>query len=199
VLWSGAEGWNKLGLEINDELLEKWEPKVQKFLQTTFVNGMDREDIAQELRIAILKAASHFDDTKGVIFHTYLHTAMVNTLRTLIAKAQKTKNINITYSIDGMEAGDDPDGFLPNEIAISLSDSTALEFVNDIELMDMVRRADLTNQETYFLELRLEGMTMEYISDRLDESAYKVRNSIQKKINAFIVTKIKTNEKKITK
>ena len=82
-------------MDINDELLEKWEPKVQKFLQTTFVNGMDREDIAQELRISILKAADHFDDTKGVIFHTYLHTAMVNTLRTLISKAQKTKNVNI--------------------------------------------------------------------------------------------------------
>ena len=79
-------------MEINDELLEKWEPKVQKFLQTAFVTGMDREDIAQELRIAIIKAADHYDDSKGVIFHTYLHTVMVNTLRTLISKAQKAKN-----------------------------------------------------------------------------------------------------------
>ena len=199
MLWSGAEGWYKLDLEINEDLLEKWEPKVQKFLQTTFVNGMDREDIAQELRIAILKAADHFDDTKGVIFHTYLHTAMVNTLRTLIAKAQKTKNVNITYSIDGMDVDDNPQGFLPNEIANSLSDASALEFINDVELMDLIRRASLTKQELHFLELRLEGMTMEYISERIEDSAYKVRNSIQKKINAFIVTKQKTNEKKITK
>ena len=125
-------------MEINDELLEKWEPKVQKFLQTAFVTGMDREDIAQELRIAIIKAADHYDDSKGVIFHTYLHTVMVNTLRTLISKAQKTKNVNITYSIDGMDVNDNPQGFLPNEIANSLADESAMEFVNNVELMDII-------------------------------------------------------------
>tara|TARA_R100000808_G_scaffold4137_2_gene13790 strand:+ start:785 stop:1378 length:594 start_codon:yes stop_codon:yes gene_type:complete len=187
MLWIGATGWNKLIVDIDDNLLEKWEPKVQKFLQTTFVNGMDRDDIAQELRIAILKAADHYDDSKGVVFHTYLHTVMVNTLRTLISKAQKTKNVNIAYSIDGMDVDDNPQGFLPNEIANSLSDLTALEFVNNIELMDMITRANLSNKELEFLELRLEGMTMEYISERLGDSAYKTRNAIQKKIKAFII------------
>ena len=182
-------------MEINDELLEKWEPKVQKFLQTAFVTGMDREDIAQELRIAIIKAADHYDDSKGVIFHTYLHTVMVNTLRTLISKAQKTKNVNITYSIDGMDVNDNPQGFLPNEIANSLADESAIEFVNNVELMDIITRANLTDQELAFLELRLEGMTMEFISERLEDSAYKVRNSIQKKIQAFILTREKLNEK----
>ena len=182
-------------MEINDELLEKWEPKVQKFLQTAFVTGMDREDIAQELRIAIIKAADHYDDSKGVIFHTYLHTVMVNTLRTLISKAQKTKNVNITYSIDGMDVNDNPQGFLPNEIANSLADESAMEFVNNVELMDIITRANLTEQELAFLELRLEGMTMEFISERLEDSAYKVRNAIQKKIQAFIITRDKLNEK----
>ena len=187
MLWFGTEGWYKLIVDIDDNLLEKWEPKVQKFLQTTFVNGMDRDDIAQELRIAILKAADHYDDSKGVVFHTYLLTVMVNTLRTLFSKAQKTKNVNIAYSIDGMDVDDNPQGFLPNEIANSLSDLTALEFVNNIELMDMITRANLSNKELEFLELRLEGMTMEYISERLEDSAYKTRNAIQKKIKAFII------------
>lgn len=187
MLWSGTAGWYKLIVDINDELLEKWEPKVQKFLQTTFVNGMDRDDIAQELRIAIVKAADHYDASKGVVFHTYLHTVMVNTLRTLISKAQKTKNVNIAYSIDGMDVDDNPQGFLPNEIANSLSDLTALEFINNVELMDLIKRADLTTRELTFLELRLEGMTMEYISERLGDSAYKTRNAIQKKIRAFVL------------
>ena len=184
-----------LNVEINDELLEKLEPKVQKFLQTAFVTGMDREDIAQELRIAIIKAADHYDDSKGVIFHTYLHTVMVNTLRTLISKAQKAKNVNITYSIDGMDVNDNPQGFLPNEIANSLADESAIEFVNNVELMDIITRANLTDQELAFLELRLEGMTMEFNSERLEDSAYKVRNYIQKKIQAFILTREKLNEK----
>ena len=195
MLWSGTEGWNKLIVEINDELLEKWEPKVQKLLQTTFVLGMDREDLAQELRIAILKAADHYDDSKNVLFHTYLHTVMVNTLRTFITKAQKTKHIHETYSIDGVDSNDNPEGFLPNSIANSLSDLTALEFISNVELMDIITRADLSEQELMFIELRLEGMTMEYISERLEDSAYKVRTSIQKKLYAFTIQ----NEKKTKK
>ena len=182
-------------MDINNELLEKWEPKVQKFLQNVFVLGMDRDDIAQELRIAILKAADHYDDSKPVVLHTYLHTVMVNTLRTLITKAQKTKNIQTTYSIDGMDIDDNPQGFLPNEIANSLSDLSALEFIQNVELVDIITRANLTEKELNFLDLRLEGMTMEFISERLDDSAYKVRNAIQKKIQAFIITRDKLNEK----
>ena len=76
-------------MDINNELILKWEPKIQKLLADTFVVGMDRDDIAQELRIAIIKAAQGFDEDRGVIFHTYLHTAMVNTIRTLISRGQR--------------------------------------------------------------------------------------------------------------
>ena len=87
-------------MEITNDLLTQWEPKVQRFLNNSFVLGMDKEDLGQELRIAIMKAAKGFDETKGTSFHTYLHTAMVNTLRTLIAKAQKQSNIMMTSSLD---------------------------------------------------------------------------------------------------
>ena len=72
-------------MELTNELLEQWEPKIHRILQTTFILGMDRDDVAQELRISIIKAAQHFDDTKGVSFHTYLHTVMMNTFRTFIS------------------------------------------------------------------------------------------------------------------
>ena len=81
-------------MNIDNDLILKWEPKIQKLLAGTFVIGMEREDIAQELRISIIKAAQHFDDTKGTSFHTYLHTVMMNTIRTFISKAQKYDNIN---------------------------------------------------------------------------------------------------------
>lgn len=81
-------------IEINDALITKWEPKVQKIASSAFVLDMDRDDIAQELRIAILKAAKGFDPSLGNSFHTYLHTTMMNTLRTLIVKAQR-KHIEV--------------------------------------------------------------------------------------------------------
>ena len=76
-------------IEINEDLIKQWEPKIHRMLATTSVRGYSKEDLEQELRISILKAAKGFNEDKGVIFHTYLHTAMVNTLRTLIAKAQR--------------------------------------------------------------------------------------------------------------
>ena len=75
-------------MTIENDLIVQWEPKIHKLLQNTFVIGMDQADLEQELRIAIIKAARGFNEDKGVLFHTYLHTAMVNTLRTLISKAQ---------------------------------------------------------------------------------------------------------------
>ena len=41
-------------MEINDDLVLKWEPKIQKMVSNVFVVGMERDDIAQELRISLL-------------------------------------------------------------------------------------------------------------------------------------------------
>ena len=112
-----------------------------------------------------------------------------------VCKKKYIKHIHETYSIDGVDSNDNPEGFLPNSIANSLSDLTALEFISNVELMDIITRADLSEQELMFIELRLEGMTMEYISERLEDSAYKVRTSIQKKLYAFTIQ----NEKKTKK
>ena len=66
-------------MEINNELVAQWEPKIQKMSSNSYVVGLDKEDLAQELRIALIKAARAYDDSKGAIFHTYLHTSLVNT------------------------------------------------------------------------------------------------------------------------
>ena len=44
-------------MDIDDELLSQWEPKIQKMLSSIWLPGFEREDIAQELRIVIIKAA----------------------------------------------------------------------------------------------------------------------------------------------
>ena len=122
-------------MEINDELIVQWEPKIYKFLQTTFVLGMDTEDIAQELRIAIMKAAQNFDEDKGITFHTYLHTVMINTLRTLISRAKKSKDFINAYSIHGVSNMTDDllDNHIPSTINKSLIDPDANEFISDID------------------------------------------------------------------
>ena len=169
-------------MDITDELITQWEPKVQRFLNTSFVLGMDREDLGQELRIAIVKAAEGFDGSRGISFHTYLHTVMINTIRTFIAKAQKTKNVSTTYSINGVNTDGYPEGFISNAVNKALIDTHASDFVSNIEVYDMLEQASLSLQEWSFLDLRMDGLTMEQISAQLNESAYKVRASLQKKL-----------------
>ena len=64
-------------MNIDDDLIKQWEPKVQRMLQNTSVLGWEREELAQELRIAIVKAAQGFQEDKGVLFHTKLHLSLV--------------------------------------------------------------------------------------------------------------------------
>ena len=101
-------------MEINNELVAQWEPKIQKMSSNSYVVGLDKEDLAQELRIALVKAARAYDDSKGAIFHTYLHTSLVNTIRTLITKAQRkpiARSIDLTF--DGSNT-------IPKEIAAAM-------------------------------------------------------------------------------
>ena len=51
-------------IKIDDDLIKQWEPKVQKMSTSSFVLGMETDDIAQELRIAVIKAARGFDSSQ---------------------------------------------------------------------------------------------------------------------------------------
>ena len=160
-------------MEINNNLIIQWEPKIQKLLSKTFILGMDRDDIAQELRIAIIKAAQGFKEDKGVIFHTYLHTAMTNTIRTLISKGQRQR-IDIS---------------LENSLALEIIPKSLLKALNDewnsfenIEFDEIINTLKLADIERSFIILRVEGMTMDEISEDLRTSAYKLRDSLRAKV-----------------
>ena len=161
-------------MEINDDLIIQWEPKIQKLLSKTFVVGMDRDDLAQELRISIIKAAKGFDEDRGVIFHTYLHTAMVNTLRTLISRGQRQQ---IDLSLETTVTDDE---VIPAHILKALEDP--VNTFEDIEFNDLLSAFDISQSERSFIILRLEGLTMDEISDDLQTSAYKLRSTLREKL-----------------
>ena len=104
-------------MNIDDDLIKQWEAKVQLMVLNTYVAGWDREDLAQELRIAIVKAAQGFQEDRGVLFHTYLHTAMINTIRTLINKAQRTIQPD---SLDIVYEGAEDENQIPTKILQAL-------------------------------------------------------------------------------
>ena len=184
-------------MEINDELILKWEPKIQKLATSTFIIGMDKDDIAQELRIAILKAAKAYDSNRGIIFHTYLHTTMINTIRTLMTKAQEeyttvflVKQANEKLEeelkkqrdkvfLESIDMTFDEEDFIPWEITEALQDP--IDYYKDSEFDSWLASKDLNFNERLFIILKLEGLTMEEITEDLGESAYKIRQSLRKK------------------
>ena len=146
-------------MQINDALILQWEPKIQKLLSGVFIIGMERDDIAQELRIAIMRAAEGYDSTRGVLFHTYLHTTLVNTIRTLMSKAQRHPEIR---SLDFVREDSDT---LSLELLKALTDPS--DFSEVIETDNWLDSQDLQNNERLFIQLKLEGLTMEEITDDL--------------------------------
>lgn len=161
-------------MNINDELLKQWEPKIQKMCGNIWIPGYDRDDLAQELRISVIKSAKAYDEDRGASFHTYLHSAMVNTLRTLLSKSNKqvdTKSLDVTYEETDL---------LPLDIVKALTDDS--DFTLDFDITDEIFSCGLTQAEQKFLVLRLEGLTMEEITEDLGEPAYRVRQSLRKKI-----------------
>jgi len=181
-------------MDITDELIIQWEPKIQRFLNTSFVLGMDREDLGQELRISIVKAAEGFDESRGISFHTYLHTTMINTLRTLISKARKhhliyeASSLDESYNYD-FSSDESTGGNTPSKIIKALEDPLAKTKEQDFEVQDLLIRAKLSSSEINFLNLRMDGLTMEEITIELDESSYKLRHSSKRKLDKYITNK----------
>tara|TARA_R100000995_G_C3448440_1_gene106871 strand:- start:166 stop:708 length:543 start_codon:yes stop_codon:yes gene_type:complete len=174
-------------MQINNDLILQWEPKIMKMVGNTYIAGMDREDVAQELRIALMKAAKKYDESKGAIFHTYLHTSLINTIRTLITKAQRHPNF---VSIDNNPYDTTDTGFYTSEIAKIMSKEAKEYEEVDTDLLIHTNDEDgnpkLHPNEKEFVFYKLQGLTMDEITKKLGESSYKVRHSIREKFTDLL-------------
>lgn len=155
----------KLSEMENEALLKQWEPKVFSMLRRASIRGMELEDIAQELRIVILRAASRYDVRRGASFHTYLHTALVNRIRTLITKAQ----------------GHQAEGLIDDLLCDTVTDQ---RFSID-RLNVVIGEVELSHDEKKMLTLLLSGYNLNEIKrfGLITTDARKVHKSLQKKFN----------------
>ena len=165
-------------MEVNDELIEQWEPKINKILQDKWVIGMDQDDLAQEMRIVILKAAAGFKEDGGASFHTYLHRAMLNRIFTLITQSKRKLE---PESLDEVISGQTE---LGSYVGLRFQEALAVaaEFPNLLELEDSLDISELTVNEALFLELKLEGLTMQEIADSLGEDSYRLRAILRRRL-----------------
>ena len=57
---------------------------------------------------------------------------------------------------------------------------------SEVEFQELLEEADLSSIETQFIKLRLEGLTMEEITEDLNESAYKIRQVVREKLQGVL-------------
>jgi RNA polymerase sigma factor (sigma-70 family) len=151
---------------INDELIEQWEPQVHKIARTMSIIGMDYDDIVQELRMGVMKAAKGYKEESGVIFHTYLYKTLMNTASTLITRASKKHKAMPTVPM--------PDGF----------DQKGGEGeAKDLEILDTLDNLDLSCMEREFIQLRMEGFSMKELGEKLGvKGVYRLNKQIKQKV-----------------
>ena len=95
----------------------------------------------------------------------------------MITKAQRrpiAKSIDLTYG---------------NSNSVSREISSAMiepsNYMDEVDANLWVSSKGLTEPEKLFLELKLEGLTMEEITEDLGESAYKVRQTLREKLHTL--------------
>ena len=165
--------------QTEEELLAQWEPKVNSMLRTVSIIGLDREDIAQELRIAIIKSARRYHpENTTAKFHTYLHISMLNVIRSLIAKAQRRV---VTTSLDKQQQYGTSSPYSPND-PLNLADSSQDELFEAVDLMSVLENSNLTPSEMTFIALRTQKYRLKDISVLLNSNSVKLRDNIKKKL-----------------
>jgi RNA polymerase sigma factor (sigma-70 family) len=173
-------------IPIDNNLITTWEPKIQGLVNKYYVTGMDKDDLIQELRMVLMRCAEKYDTTKSTAsFHTYVHRGMINTLITLINKATKLPEV-VSFDKTFVSVTDNEQN--PNELQKALEDPNAEDFSNLLLLDDILsdNNETFTDKEKVFISSRVDGLTMEEITEDLGESSYRVRQNLKERLKAYI-------------
>ena len=139
-----------------EELIKKWEPKIFGMSHRVYIRGMSPDDIAQELRIVLIKA--YYRDAGKASFHTFLHVCMKNRITDLIRSAQR----------------------IPKETDQEF-ESNAEEY-HWWEVLP----GNLTEDETKLANLIIHGYNYGYITNELGDKYRETRNSLKEKCSFLL-------------
>jgi len=182
---------SKKQMEIDNDLILKWEPKINKMVSNIYIQGFDRDDLAQELRLIVIKAAKLYKPNRNAIFHTYLHTAMANRLKTLWVQASKKIQ---SYSLDMQTDSDNENSYKLSDFVKQLDEN-----LDEVDFIDYLESLNLDAGEKQFLTDKFKNHTMKDIETKLKSisnkkvingeetvvnySIYKVKKSLRNKLN----------------
>lgn len=139
-----------------EELIKKWEPKIFGMSHRVYIRGMSPDDIAQELRITLIKA--YYRDAGRASFHTFLHTCMKNRITDLIRSAQR----------------------IPRETDQEFEPNT--EEHHWWEILPN----NLTNSEFKLANLIIHGYNYDYITNEFGNKYKETRSSLKEKCSFLL-------------
>lgn len=167
----------KLGDErAFSRLLDHMEPDLKKVAAHYFIQGQDREDVLQELRIGVHKAVQSYDETQNTTFRSFcINLVCKRHISTAIHSALRYKNaiLNEAISLDApMVLGDDGNmqtlaDFIPdrgNPLDTDYGDRTILD--------DLIAQEEL-DENTRRLRPRLTSLEEQIFEEYGYDSSYK--------------------------
>ena len=147
-----------------EEIIEQWEPKIQGLARREWIEGLDTDDILQELRQKTIETWRRFNPDFGIQFHTFLHVALENHLKILYRKTQAKRRICVKISL---------------EFAYNVS--TKDEY-NIIDGLGDLKSLGLTQQEIEACDMIIQGYPLYQIPDW-----QMIKQSLQKKMKSLMM------------
>ena len=130
----------------NEGLIKKLAMSVEVAYESdeTHYGGIDIDELIQEGRIAMIKAATEFDFDVNIRFTTYAYTVMKNAMADLCRKnlfVYEKKMVDNGFSRIFIDADKDEDGFdIEETITVDSRDTTGDTAVLHVQLQKMINR-----------------------------------------------------------
>lgn len=91
-----------------EENVKKYNPLIYSFINKTFVQSYEKEDLYQEALIVLHEAMGEFDKDKGVKFSTYLYIKLRNKMYDLIKGSRELTLVDTQSAlIEGLVSPDE--------------------------------------------------------------------------------------------
>ena len=163
------------------ELLGLFSHSVSSLARSFSLPLSEHEDLCQEGRMALYRAAMSYDEAKGVRFSTYAMSCMTNAMITLVRK-YNSENRGKVYSssVEGYE----------NERGVSKETPEDIFSANELEELLLAEGfAGLSAYERQVLSLKLSGLKAGEIAKRLSKPSKSIENTLfraRKKLKEYI-------------
>ncbi|MCL2671278.1 MAG: sigma-70 family RNA polymerase sigma factor [Clostridiales bacterium] len=147
-------------------LYDRYKPVVLCHARAYFLRGGDREDLAQEGMIGLLRAVSDYNPQKGAAFRTFAELCIENQIKTAVTLSNRKKHapLNCAQQLsESLQVPGPEDAFLGNE-----------RFDNFVLLLERA----LSPLERRALALYLRGLSYAEVAQTLGKPVKSVDNAL---------------------